>query len=205
MILIVLLLLSQERPFTARVTIEESVPGGDSIERRCGRVIVKPGEALIADLDDRRIVMRGGRRVEKRGGKETPLPPGFHPLEFWLWTAEELAARFDVAWKEFHAERSLPEPTDWRIVRAKRNNRSFRSAEDGTAPIMELRLIPRDQELRRMTIRAWGESLSERPAAVELSTPSRRTACALEGICELEAVDDRWFDPDAKLLKVEER
>lgn len=194
-----------ERPYRARVVIEEESAAGDSVSRSTGTAIVKPGEALAAEVAGTRVLVRGGEWTERRRrAKSPPLRDGgFHPLELWALDREAIERRFEAVPEEIPAERPLPEgvaDAEGRPVaplRAERNDRSRAIAGADAGPALELvRLTPREAppKGRGLVIRAWRDGPSGRLVRVEVEAGPRRTACALEEIRELESVDDRWFE-----------
>lgn len=166
------LLAQAERSYPAKVLIEEGPRSGDSRSRSEGTAVVKPGESVVARLSGRRLVYRGD---------------GLHPLDLWALGPAAWHERFESAPEETAGERALPEgaagiPT----LKAGRNKGSLASMEGPDRAVVCTRIVPRDAAHRSTKIRVWREATSGRLERVEIETPSRRTACAVEPVREME-------------------
>jgi hypothetical protein len=157
--MILLLLLLQETPYRAAVTVERS--SGDATESVRGTMTVRPGASLEARL---------GKTALSLPGK------GFHALDVWrlgpagwgeLFEVREEAAPETVRDAEGKARKAPVAPRRRRV-----------SADDGGRM---LHLVPRGAEPRLRSLRVWIDPGTGRPVRAVLETGSDTVTVTVGG------------------------
>jgi len=207
-------------PFRAQLTIERFVKREDGVTLQSGRLLVRPGDALMFDARPSRLLIRDGAATERRAGERSARrwdlskPENFQPLDLWRLDAAALRRRFRVVGDRPAEARELPEA----VVSAQgrpippaqpKPGASLVVAEgrdraEGCARVL---LVPNDAKLREKiaSIRLSVDRASGLIYRAVVDAPGQVLTLTLSEYEEVASLEDADFELDLSNVIVEER
>lgn len=225
MLLLALLALQDSAPprppFRATMTVERYGKREDRVSVESGDLFVRPGDALLYRSGGLRLLIRGGRAMERRSGERTPKawdpgkPENFRPLDLWRLEPRAIRDLFRELDDSGAADRGMPPA----VVTAKGTavpataaspspeSLAWTDGVDRAEGCRRVILVPRDPELRSRvsSIRLSVDRTTGRLLRAVVDSPTQILTLTLGDFREDPSMDDAVFDWDRMTLKVEDR
>jgi hypothetical protein len=208
-------------PFRATMTLERYGKREDRVSVESGELFVRPGDALLYRSGGLRLLIRGGRALERRAGERTSKawdpakPENFRPLDLWRLDPRTIREMFREVDDPVAADRRMPPA----VVTA--NGTAVPPAPASPSPeslawtdgvdraegCRRVILVPRDPELRSRvsSIRLSVDRATGRLLRAVVDSPAQLLTLTLGDFREDPSMDDAVFDWDRSTLKVEDR
>ena len=217
---IALLAVQDAPPYVAPMTIERHVKREDRVSVDSGDLAVRPGEALLYQSRQRKVLIRGARAYERNAGERSvkawdlAKPENFQPLDLWRLEPRAVREQFQEL-DEPAAGRDLPSavvtaegrPVPAVVVRPAPESLAWTDGVDRADGCRRVILIPREPKLRsRVTsIRLSIDRATGRLLRAVVDSPTQVLTLTIGDFTDAAPPDGAVFDWDFSNLKVEDR
>lgn len=220
-LLVAFLALQDPPPFRATMTIERYAKREDRVSVDTGDLFVRPGDVLLYQSRALRLLVRGGRAFERKGGERTvkawdlSKPENFQPLDLWRLDARAIRERFQEVDDRAAGGRELPstvvtaegKPVPPVALKSPPDSPAWADGVDRADGCMRVILVPREPKLRSRlsSIRLSVDRASGRLLRAVVDSPTQVLTLTLGDCHEAASIEDAVFDWDLSTLKVEDR
>lgn len=206
--------------YRATLTLERHVKREDRVSVDTGELLVRPGEALLFQSRQLRVLLRGAKAFERRSGERTVKAwdlskvENFQPLDLWRLEPRAVQEHFQELDDPAGGGRELPPSVvgpEGRaippvVVRPSAESLAWTDGVDHAEGCKRIILVPRDPKLRSRisSIRLSVDRATGRLLRAVVDSPAQVLTLTL-GDCQAASLDDAAFDWDFSNLKVEDR
>lgn len=212
--------LQEAPPYRATMTLERHVKREDRVHVDSGDLLVRPGEALLYQSKQHKLLIRGDRALERKGAEravkswDLRQAENFQPLDLWRLDPRVLRERFQEI-EDPVVARSLPSavvradgtPVAPVVVKPPAESLAWADGVDRAEGCRRAILVPRDPKLRARipSIRLSIDRATGRLLHAVVDGPTQLLTMTIGDVTETAPLADAVFDWDLSNLRVEDR
>jgi len=219
--LFVLALQDPAPPYRATMTIERYVKREDRVALDSGDLAVRPGETLLYQSRQTKLLLRGVKAYERRAGERSVKAwdltkvENFQPLDLWRLDPRAIRELFQEVDDRVEPARELPsavvsaegKPVPPVVVKPATESLAWADGVDRAEGCKRILLVPREQRLRSRisSIRLSVDRATGRLLRAVVDSPTQLLTLTIGDSPGTAPPDDAAFDWDFSNLKVEDR
>ena len=208
-------------PYRATLTIERFVKREDRVAIETGEILVRPGDALLYQSGNLKVLIKDGKILERRPGErivrawDLARPENFRPLDLWRLDPRSVRERFRDIDEPGAAARELPPSVVGAggaaippvPVTPSSESLAWADGVDRAEGCRRIILVPRDTALRSRisSLRLSVDRASGRLLRAVVDSPAQILTLTLGECHEAPSMDDAAFEWDLTNVKLEDR